>query len=100
MMNEDRMTSGQVNREFKRFRKFELDLEFVQALGDPLYIEQIVSRGYTREKEFLEYLRYLRYFKSPEFIMFVKHPEGLKYLELLQQPEFVKLVETGMYFPV
>jgi mediator of RNA polymerase II transcription subunit 31 len=76
-----------------------LDLEFVQLLGDPSYVEFLVAMGYTREKEFLNYLKYLEYLKTPECIIYIKYPEGLKYLGLLQQPEFGKLLEVGRYFP-
>ncbi|MEJ1273204.1 mediator complex subunit 31 [Cricetulus griseus] len=60
--------------------RFQLELEFVQCLANPNYLNFLAQRGYFKDKAFVNYLKYLLYWKEPEYA---------KYLNL------VELLEAG-----
>ncbi|XP_059381680.1 mediator of RNA polymerase II transcription subunit 31-like [Carassius carassius] len=70
--------------------RFQLELEFVQCLANPNYLNFLAQRGYLREKPFVNYLKYLLYWKEPEYAKFLKYPHCLLMLELLQYEHFRK----------
>lgn len=70
--------------------RFQLELEFVQCLANPNYLNFLAQRGYLREKPFVNYLKYLLYWKEPEYAKFLKYPHCLHMLELLQYEHFRK----------
>uniref|UniRef100_A0A8C1UZI3 Mediator of RNA polymerase II transcription subunit 31 n=1 Tax=Cyprinus carpio TaxID=7962 RepID=A0A8C1UZI3_CYPCA len=51
--------------------RFQLELEFVQCLANPNYLNFLAQRGYLREKPFVNYLKYLLYWKEPEYAKFL-----------------------------
>ena len=70
--------------------RFEIELEFVQCLSNPHYLNFLAQHGYFRETAFINYLKYLQYWAKPEYIKFLRYPQALKLLELLQEEEFRK----------
>ncbi|KXJ29023.1 mediator of RNA polymerase II transcription subunit 31 [Exaiptasia diaphana] len=68
--------------------RFQVELEFVQCLGNPYYLNFLAQRGYFKEKSFNNYLKYLLYWKKPEYAKFLKYPQCLHFLELLQYEHF------------
>ncbi|RKF79921.1 Mediator of RNA polymerase II transcription subunit 31 [Golovinomyces cichoracearum] len=89
------------------FTRFEIELEFVQALASPLYLNHLASQKYFENPDFIAYLAYLQYWAHPLYIKYLIYPgPTLKNLELLQQdrfrvdilsPEIVKMmVEEGI----
>ncbi|KAI4252748.1 MAG: hypothetical protein LQ352_004104 [Teloschistes flavicans] len=71
------------------FTRFELELEFVQALANPYYLNHLASQKLLQDSSFIEYLKYLQYFNKPEYIRYLSYPAPtLKALELLQQERF------------
>jgi mediator of RNA polymerase II transcription subunit 31 len=62
-------------------RRFELELEFVQALGNPHYLHTLALQGILDQPAFIEYLKYLNYWKEREYARFLQ----LSYV-LLQNP--------------
>ncbi|KAL9596617.1 MAG: hypothetical protein Q9179_004556 [Wetmoreana sp. 5 TL-2023] len=71
------------------FTRFELELEFVQALANPYYLNHLASQKLLQDQSFIEYLRYLQYFTQPEYTRYLIYPgPTLKALELLQQEKF------------
>ncbi|KAL8639600.1 MAG: hypothetical protein Q9228_003382 [Teloschistes exilis] len=71
------------------FTRFELELEFVQALANPYYLNHLASQNWLQDSSFIEYLKYLQYFNKPEYIKYLSYPgPTLKALELLQQEKF------------
>ncbi|KAL8689645.1 MAG: hypothetical protein Q9218_004731 [Villophora microphyllina] len=71
------------------FTRFELELEFVQALANPYYLNHLASQKLLQDSCFVEYLNYLQYFNKPEYIRYLSYPgPTLKALELLQQEKF------------
>ncbi|KAB7493853.1 Mediator of RNA polymerase II transcription subunit 31, partial [Armadillidium nasatum] len=70
--------------------RFQVELEFVQCLANPNYVNFLAQRGYFKEKTFINYLKYLLYWKEPEYAKFLKYPMCLYYLDLLQYESFRK----------
>ncbi|KAJ2707691.1 suppressor of hpr1 [Coemansia sp. IMI 203386] len=68
--------------------RFEVELEFLQCLANPWYINIIAQQGYFDKPEFINYLNYLQYWKKPEYVKFVVYPHALAFLDLLQTKEF------------
>ncbi|KAH9859667.1 suppressor of hpr1 [Plenodomus lingam] len=73
------------------YSRFELELEFVQCLANPVYLNYLAQQKTLDKPEFVAYLGYLQYFKEPRYAKFLHHPgPTLRALELLQQPRFRK----------
>ncbi|KAL2117782.1 hypothetical protein VTJ04DRAFT_7442 [Mycothermus thermophilus] len=69
--------------------RFELELEFVQALGNPQYLNYLASRKFLTNPAFVAYLDYLQYWTKPPYLKYLTYPTAtLKMLELLQQEKF------------
>ena len=64
-------------------RRFRAELEFVQCLASPLYLEYLAQHNYLENDKFMAFLRYLKYFERPEYVRFVEYPDCLGFLELL-----------------
>ncbi|KAK9746710.1 SOH1 [Popillia japonica] len=47
--------------------RFQIELEFVQCLGNPNYLNFLAQRGYFKDSTFINYLKYLLYWKEPEY---------------------------------
>ncbi|KAH7960987.1 hypothetical protein HPB49_025550 [Dermacentor silvarum] len=47
--------------------RFQIELEFVQCLANPNYLNFLAQRGYLKQKTFVNYLNYLQYWKKPEY---------------------------------
>ncbi|MCJ1255330.1 hypothetical protein MMC24_003146 [Lignoscripta atroalba] len=90
------------------YTRFELELEFVQSLSSPLYLNHLASSSQKllQHPPFIAYLRYLLYFTRPEYVKYLRYPgPTLKALELLQEegfrreilsPETVRRLVEGM----
>lgn len=71
------------------FTRFELELEFVQSLANPFYLNHLASQHLLQDAAFIAYLDYLQYFTTQEYIKYLNYPgPTLKALELLQQEIF------------
>lgn len=71
-------------------KRFEVELEFVQCLSNPHYLNFLAQRGYFDDQSFVNYLKYLLYWKEPDYAKFLKYPQCLMFLELLQYEQFRK----------
>ncbi|KAJ2785397.1 suppressor of hpr1 [Coemansia interrupta] len=80
-------TTDDMHTSFMKER-FEVELEFVQCLANPWYINFIAQQGYFEKPEFLNFLKYLQYWKKPEYSRFIVYPHALAFLDLLQHKEF------------
>ena len=63
--------------------RFRVELEFVQCLASPLYLEYLAQRDFFEDAKFLRYLEYLRYFERPAYAAFLEYPDCLTFLDLL-----------------
>jgi len=71
------------------YTRFELELEFVQSLANPYYLNHLASQKLLQDPAFIAYLDYLQYFTKPEYTKYLTYPgPTLKALELLQQERF------------
>jgi len=71
------------------FTRFEIELEFVQSLSSPYYLNHLASQKHFENSAFLAYLSYLQYFAQPPYLKYLTYPgPTLKSLELLQQERF------------
>ncbi|EGZ76574.1 mediator of RNA polymerase II transcription subunit 31 [Neurospora tetrasperma FGSC 2509] len=81
--------SGADEPKYGGYTRFELELEFVQALGNPLYLNHLASRKLLGNPAFIAYLDYLQYWSRPPYLKYITYPgPTLKNLELLQQEKF------------
>ncbi|KAF2029344.1 mediator of RNA polymerase II transcription subunit 31 [Setomelanomma holmii] len=80
------------------YTRFEIELEFVQCLANPVYLNYLATQKYFDKPEFVAYLDYLQYFKEPKYIKFLHHPgPTLRALELLQQERFWQdIIQPGL----
>ncbi|KAF2712976.1 mediator of RNA polymerase II transcription subunit 31 [Pleomassaria siparia CBS 279.74] len=71
------------------FSRFELELEFVQCLANPTYLNYLAVENKFDSPEFVAYLSYLQYFKQPTYVKYLHHPgPTLRTLDLLQHESF------------
>ncbi|KAE8448774.1 suppressor of hpr1 [Mollisiaceae sp. DMI_Dod_QoI] len=71
------------------FTRFEIELEFVQSLASPLYLNHLAAMKYFENPAFVAYLSYLQYWSHPPYSKYLMYPgPTLRNLELLQQERF------------
>ncbi|KAI1815629.1 SOH1-domain-containing protein [Poronia punctata] len=71
------------------FTRFEIELEFVQSLANPFYLNHLASQKLLNDPAFIAYLAYLQYWSRPPYIKYLNYPgPTLKHLELLQEERF------------
>ena len=84
--------------------RFELELEFVQALANPFYLHSLAQQNILEQPAFVNFLKYLLYFKEKDYARFIQYvytfenfhhvhnnpsyPHALHHLELLQHAQF------------
>ena len=68
--------------------RFQVELEFVQMLANPFYLQHLAQYKYFEDKSFISYLKYLLYWKQPEYSKFIMYPNCLYYLDRLQDEGF------------
>lgn len=69
--------------------RFYIELEFVQNLANPKYLNHLAQNGYFEQESFLEFLKYLRYWKEPQYIKHIIFPQCLAFLDaLIENPPF------------
>ncbi|GAA5889971.1 hypothetical protein JCM6882_009186 [Rhodosporidiobolus microsporus] len=66
--------------------RFETELEFVQCLANPFYLQSLAQQGLFDSEPFLNYLTYLLYFRQPRYARFLQYPQSLHHLALLTAP--------------
>ncbi|KIY71103.1 SOH1-domain-containing protein [Cylindrobasidium torrendii FP15055 ss-10] len=68
--------------------RFELELEFVQSLANPYYLNSLAQQSILEQPAFVHYLEYLQYWREKDYARFIHYPQALHHLELLQQESF------------
>ncbi|KAH3680233.1 hypothetical protein WICMUC_000498 [Wickerhamomyces mucosus] len=63
--------------------RWEVELEFVQALANLQYLNYLAQNRYLEDETFLNYLRYLQYWNKPEYSKHLVYPNCLHILNLL-----------------
>jgi mediator of RNA polymerase II transcription subunit 31 len=75
--------------------RFMVELEFVQLLANPSYINcishslirDLAQNKYFEDKKFLNYLIYLKYWKNPIYSKYITYPHCLYFLDHLNESE-------------
>ncbi|KAJ9155613.1 hypothetical protein NKR23_g1937 [Pleurostoma richardsiae] len=83
--------AGPANSEPKYggYTRFEIELEFVQSLANPYYLNHLAAQKFLQQPAFVAYLAYLQYWSKPPYLKYLTYPgPTLKNLELLQQERF------------
>ncbi|EMD01130.1 hypothetical protein BAUCODRAFT_100879 [Baudoinia panamericana UAMH 10762] len=71
------------------YSRFTIELEFVQSLSNPLYLQHLAMLKYFDDAAFVAYLDYLQYWQQPQYLRYLSYPgPTLRALELLQQEQF------------
>ena len=52
--------------------RFELELEFVQALANPYYLHSLAQQNIFEQPAFINYLKYLLYWKEKDYARFLQ----------------------------
>ncbi|KAF8633645.1 hypothetical protein AX15_001331 [Amanita polypyramis BW_CC] len=78
--------------------RFELELEFVQALANPFYLHSLAQQNILEQPAFINYLKYLLYFKEKDYARFIHYPHALHHLELLQHAQFRARLKNDEFF--
>lgn len=68
--------------------RFLLELEFVQCLSSPQYLNWLAQHRYFEDPAFVDYLAYLQYWKQPEYARRLVYPHSLFFLDMLQDKTF------------
>ncbi|CAH7675256.1 SOH1-domain-containing protein [Phakopsora pachyrhizi] len=75
--------------------RFETDLEFVQSLANPHFVQELTLNGILKSECMINYLNHLKYFHQPNYSRFVRYPNALKILDLLNtSDQFRKMIEN------
>ncbi|EEA07149.1 SOH1 family protein [Cryptosporidium muris RN66] len=69
-------------------KRFVLELEFVQCLSNPDYLQWLEKEGYYKDPSFIRYLKYLLYWCNPPYSSYLSYPHCLRLLKALQSPSF------------
>lgn len=59
--------------------RFELELEFVQALANPFYLHTLSQQGILAQPAFVNYLEYLTYWKEKDYARFILYASMLSF---------------------
>jgi len=63
--------------------RLEVELEFVQCLANPFYLNYLAHTKVLDDGRFIKYIEYLEYFRNPDYPVY-----SLSALTLLKQPQF------------
>ncbi|RPA88968.1 SOH1-domain-containing protein, partial [Choiromyces venosus 120613-1] len=80
------------------YTRFEVELEFVQCLANPFYLNFLAHSKILEDERFKNYITYLQYFRKPEYTKLLTYPVySLAALTLLQQPGFrAEIMSPGL----
>jgi hypothetical protein len=67
----DSVKNGTDEERVKNRERFELELEFVQALANPFYLHSLAQQGILYQPAFINYLKYLLYWKEKDYARFI-----------------------------
>lgn len=85
----DGQDGGPREPKYGGYTRFEIELEFVQSLANPNYLNHLAAQKLLQQPAFVQYLKYLQYWSQPPYLKYLTYPgPTLKNLELLQQERF------------
>jgi len=57
--------------------RFELELEFVQSLANPFYLQSLAQQNIFEQPAFINFLEYLMYWKEKDYARFIQYAHFL-----------------------
>ena len=66
------------------------DIEFVNLLSNPFYIDFLIEKNFFENENFLYYLKSLDYLKDERTFKFVKFPIAWKMLDNIKNVNFIQ----------
>mmetsp|Transcript_1368 Transcript_1368/g.3547 ORF Transcript_1368/g.3547 Transcript_1368/m.3547 type:complete len:149 (-) Transcript_1368:88-534(-) len=77
--------------------RFQLELEFVQALANVDYLAHLAHSGSLDDQDLIHFLTYLQYWQRPEYAKYIVYPQCLRMLELLQDSGFRTALKNPIF---
>lgn len=87
LVDDTNASPSQDVREENRER-FELELEFVQSLANPYYLQSLAQQNILDQPAFINFVEYLQYWREKDYARFIHYPHALHHLELLRHARF------------
>ncbi|CEG38307.1 formate-dihydrofolate ligase [Plasmopara halstedii] len=72
--------------------RFQMELEFVQCLASPAYLNFLAINRYFENPAFMNYLQYLKYWKQPQYAKYIVYPHCLAFLDMLDDVRFRQMI--------
>ncbi|WIA10931.1 hypothetical protein OEZ85_011096 [Tetradesmus obliquus] len=94
--NPEKLASYQAQTGVVESARFVLELEFIQCLANPHYLNWLAQNKYLEDKAFLNYLKYLEYWRQPQYASYIRFPHCLAMLDLLQSEHFRQAIVSPM----
>ena len=69
---EDPVVDANIDKKSSNRARFEVELEFVQALANPYYLHMLAQQNVLSQPAFVNYLNYLTYWKEKEYARFLQ----------------------------
>jgi mediator of RNA polymerase II transcription subunit 31 len=82
------LTEPETESQKENRKRFELELEFVQLLSNPSYLQFLAQQRLFTDQSFLNYIKYLTYWQQPKYAKYIVYPYCLQLLDLLQDEGF------------
>ncbi|KAF6252762.1 mediator of RNA polymerase II transcription subunit 31-like protein [Scenedesmus sp. NREL 46B-D3] len=92
--NQDKLSRYLTQTGVNEHARFILELEFIQCLANPHYLNWLAQNKYLEDKAFLNYLKYLEYWRQPQYATYIRFPHCLAMLELLQSEHFRQVIAS------
>uniref|UniRef100_K3WGM9 Mediator of RNA polymerase II transcription subunit 31 n=1 Tax=Globisporangium ultimum (strain ATCC 200006 / CBS 805.95 / DAOM BR144) TaxID=431595 RepID=K3WGM9_GLOUD len=73
--------------------RFQIELEFIQCLASPAYLNYLAINRYFDNPAFLNYLQYLKYWKQPQYAKYIVYPHALAFLDMLDDERFRQMIQ-------
>ncbi|KAF4321184.1 hypothetical protein BBO99_00005129 [Phytophthora kernoviae] len=72
--------------------RFQMELEFIQCLASPAYLNFLAINRYFDNPTFMNYLQYLKYWKQPQYAKYIVYPHCLAFLDMLDDERFRQMI--------
>ena len=59
-------------KELDNKTRFEYELDFLQSLANPFFIQYLATRKHLQNPAMIHFLKYLQYWKQPQYIKFIQ----------------------------
>ncbi|TYZ64570.1 hypothetical protein PybrP1_008637 [[Pythium] brassicae (nom. inval.)] len=73
--------------------RFQIELEFIQCLASPAYLNFLAINRYFDNPAFMNYLAYLKYWKQPQYAKYLVYPHSLAFLDMLDDERFRQMIQ-------